>query len=96
VVTFNVDGSAAVGFQEKPRLPDIWVNSGFFVVEPRALDYIESDDESWEEGPLTRLAADGQLGAHRHEGFWQCMDTPTDRERLDRQWRAGGAPWKIW
>lgn len=95
VVTFSGDG-AAVAFQEKPRLPDVWVNSGFFVVEPRALDYVVREDESWEEGPLTRLAADGQLAAYRHEGFWQCMDTPTDRELLDRLWRAGGAPWKVW
>jgi glucose-1-phosphate cytidylyltransferase len=95
VVTFNGQGNA-VGFQEKPRLPDVWVNSGFFVLEPRALDYIERDDESWEEGPLTRLAAAGQLTAYRHEGFWQCMDSPADRERLERLWRDGAAPWKVW
>jgi glucose-1-phosphate cytidylyltransferase len=96
VVTFGPDGRTAVGFEEKPQLPDLWVNSGFFVVEPQALDYAERDDESWEEGPLTRLAAEGQLAAYRHEGFWQCMDTPVDRERLDRLWRAGEAPWKVW
>jgi glucose-1-phosphate cytidylyltransferase len=96
VVTFGGNGSVAVGFQEKPRLPHVWVNSGFFVVEPRALDYIECDDQPWEEGPLTRLAADGQLAAYRHEGFWQCMDVPPDRDRLDGLWRAGHPPWKVW
>lgn len=95
IVTFNGGGSA-VRFEEKPRLPDVWVNSGFFVVEPRALDYIERDEESWEEGPLTRLAAAGQLTAYRHEGFWQCMDSPADRDRLERLWRDGSAPWKVW
>lgn len=94
VVTFG--GNGAVSFQEKPRLPDIWVNSGFFVVEPRALDYVARDDESWEEGPMTRLAADRQLAGYRHDDFWQCMDTPTDRERLERMWRSGEAPWKVW
>jgi len=96
VVTFSRNGSASVGFQEKPRLPDMWVNSGFFVVEPKAIDYVESDDQAWEAGPLTRLAAEGQLAGYRHEGFWQCMDAPPDRDRLDELWRGGQAPWKVW
>jgi glucose-1-phosphate cytidylyltransferase len=96
VVTFSGNGTTAVGFEEKPRLPGMWVSSGFFVVEPRALDYVKSDDEAWEEGPLTRLAADRQLAGYRHEGFWQCMDAPPERERLEQLWRSGEAPWKIW
>ena len=91
--THNV---GVVGFQEKPRLPDIWVNSGFFVVEPRALDYITSDDESWEEGPLTRLAADQQLMAYRHPHFWQCMDTMREKHLLQKLWDSGNPPWKLW
>ncbi len=96
VVSFADAGTAGpVRFEEKPRMPALWVNSGFFVVEPRALDYIASDAESWEEGPLTRLSDAGQLAAYRHEGFWQNMDAPADRDRLDRLWRDGHAPWNI-
>jgi glucose-1-phosphate cytidylyltransferase len=95
VITFE-EGTGSVGFQEKPRLEQMWVNGGFFVVEPRALDYIESEDEAWEEGPMTRLARDGQLAAFRHAGFWQCMDAPRDRQILEDLWRGGKAPWKVW
>jgi glucose-1-phosphate cytidylyltransferase len=94
VITFSNDGTGAIEFQEKPRLKDIWVNSGFFVVEPAALDYVTRDDEAWEDGPLTRLAAQGQLAAYKHTGFWQCMDTPRDREVLEDLWYSGHAPWK--
>jgi glucose-1-phosphate cytidylyltransferase len=96
VITFPGDGSSIVGFQEKPRLDDVWVNGGFFVVEPGALDYIEREDEAWEEGPMTRLAQAGELAAFKHEGFWQCMDAPRDRQMLEDLWRGGKAPWKVW
>lgn len=95
VVTFAADGNGAA-FEEKPRVPDLWVNSGFFVVEPEALDYITGDDESWEEGPLTRLAAAGQLTGYRHDSFWQCMDAPRDQQLLEKLWSGGAAPWKVW
>jgi glucose-1-phosphate cytidylyltransferase len=96
VVSFAPDGNAAAAFDEKPRLDTLWINSGFFVIEPRALDYIERDEQAWEDGPLRRLAADGQLAAFKHEGFWQCMDAPRDRDLLEELWRTGRAPWKIW
>jgi len=96
VVSFAADGNAAAAFDEKPRLDTLWINSGFFVIEPRALDYIERDEQAWEDGPLTQLAADGQLAAFKHEGFWQCMDAPRDRDLLEELWRTGRAPWKIW
>jgi len=96
VVTFSRNGHSAVGFEEKPRLTDLWVNSGFFVIEPPALDYIEGDDQPWEQGPMTRLAREGQLAAYQHEGFWQCMDAPRDRELLEELWSGGSAPWKAW
>ncbi len=96
VLTFSDNGHHAVSFEEKPRLKDIWVNSGFFVVEPTALDFIEGDDQPWEEGPLCRLAREGQLAAYKHAGFWQCMDTPHDRRLLEGLWRDGRAPWKVW
>ena len=96
VLTFGANGSGTVGFQEKPRLEGVWVNGGFFVIEPRALDYIEGDDQPWEESPLTRIAGDGQLGAYKHGGFWQCMDAPRDRKVLEDLWNSGRAHWKVW
>jgi glucose-1-phosphate cytidylyltransferase len=95
LISFAGDSARVTGFQEKPRLDGVWVNSGFFVMEPRALDYVECDDDAWEERPLRRIAADGQLAAYKHHGFWQCMDTPRDREVLEQLWRDG-APWKVW
>ena len=96
VVTFSQNGSGKVSFQEKPRLPDLWVNSGFFVIEPGALDYIEGDSQVWEEAPLARLAGEGLLAAYKHGGFWQCMDAPRDRQLLEDLWQENRAPWKIW
>jgi glucose-1-phosphate cytidylyltransferase len=96
VVTFSNNGKTSVGFDEKPRLKDLWVNSGFFVIEPGALDYIDGDDQPWEQEPITRIARDGQLTAYRHVGFWQCMDAPRDRQLLEELWQQGQAQWKIW
>jgi glucose-1-phosphate cytidylyltransferase len=96
VVTFSQNGSGKVGFEEKPRLTDLWVNSGFFVIEPAALDYIEGDSQAWEEAPLARLADEGRLAAYKHGGFWQCMDAPRDRQLLEDLWQENKAPWKIW
>lgn len=96
VLTMSENGSRAVGFKEKPVQKDLWVNGGFFVIEPAALDYVTGDDEPWERGPMTRLAGRGELTAYRHEGFWQCMDAPGDRQVLEDLWNSGRAPWKIW
>lgn len=82
------------GFVEKPR-SEHWINGGFFCFEPGALDYL--DEESvLEREPMERLAADGQLLAHRHEGFWDCMDTYKDAVVLDDLWNSGEAPWRVW
>jgi glucose-1-phosphate cytidylyltransferase len=80
------------GFTEKPQL-DSWVNGGFFVMEPSALDRIGPDDVL-ERGPLERLAAEGELHAFRHEGFWDCMDTYKDTLLLNELWERGAAPWR--
>jgi glucose-1-phosphate cytidylyltransferase len=96
VVTFPDNGGGSVGFAEKPRVPDLWVNSGFFVMEPEALDAIQGDDEAWEGAPLTRLSAAGRLTGYKHHGFWQCMDAPRDRDLLEAAWRNGSAQWKVW
>ena len=80
------------GFEEKPQF-DGWINGGFFVFEPAALDYIQ-DDSTLEREPLENLAKDGQLRAYRHTGFWDCMDTYKDAVLLNDLWEAGRAPWK--
>jgi glucose-1-phosphate cytidylyltransferase len=83
-----------LGFREKPR-SDHWINGGFFCFDADALAYIERDSVL-ERAPLERLAAAGQLRAHRHEGFWQCMDTYKDAVLLNDLWAAGEAPWRMW
>jgi glucose-1-phosphate cytidylyltransferase len=89
------DGDRIRHFKEKSTLHEGWINGGFFVVEPRALDYITSD-VMWEHAPMEALAKDGQLFAYRHEEFWQCMDTVRDLRYLESLWDAGQAPWKTW
>jgi glucose-1-phosphate cytidylyltransferase len=83
-------------FREKPEGDGGWVNGGFFVVEPKAIDYIDGDATSWEKQPLERLAREGQLHAFRHDGFWQPMDTLRDKKYLEDLWKSGKAPWKVW
>ncbi|HXR29562.1 MAG TPA: sugar phosphate nucleotidyltransferase [Solirubrobacterales bacterium] len=82
------------GFVEKPR-SEHWINGGFFCFEPGALRYLE-ETSVLEREPLQRLAADGELNAHRHEGFWDCMDTYKDAVELNDLWSSGNAPWPIW
>jgi len=89
----RLNGEGVVqGFEEKPQF-DGWINGGFFVFEPRALDYIH-EDSTLEREPLENLANDGQLRAYRHTGFWDCMDTYKDAILLNDLWEAGRAPWK--
>jgi glucose-1-phosphate cytidylyltransferase len=88
------DDDRISGFEEKPRV-DQWVNGGFLLCEPGFLDYLE-ESSVLEREPLRRLAADGQLHAHRHTGFWDCMDTYKDAVVLNDLWEAGEAPWAVW
>jgi len=83
-------------FREKPRGDGAWINGGFFVLEPGAIDYIEDDSIVWEREPLKNLARDGMLAAYRHYGFWHPMDTLRDKEVLEELWRSGKSPWKVW
>jgi glucose-1-phosphate cytidylyltransferase len=92
----ELDGDVVSEFSEKPQAREGWINGAFFVLEPQVLDYIDGDETEWEKEPLERLAADGQLMAYRHEGFWQCMDTLRDRKLLEQLWDTGDAPWKLW
>jgi glucose-1-phosphate cytidylyltransferase len=83
-------------FSEKPDGDGAWVNGGYFVLDPRAVDYIDDDSTVWEQAPLRSLAHDGQLSAYRHNGFWQPMDTLRDRNVLEDLWQRDAAPWKVW
>jgi glucose-1-phosphate cytidylyltransferase len=83
-------------FHEKPGGDGGWVNGGFFVLEPDALDYIEGDTTVWEGEPMERLADEGQLAAYRHSGFWQPMDSLRDKMVLEEQWSSGSPRWKTW
>lgn len=90
------DGNRVVEFCEKPQTAEGWINGAFFVLEPGVMDYIDGDDTQWEREPMERLAADGQLMAYKHTGFWQCMDTLRDKKLLQDLWDAGQAPWRVW
>ena len=89
-------GDQVSEFTEKPQVGEGWINGGFFVLNRGVLDYIEGDATIWERAPLERLAANGELMAHRHEGFWQPMDTLRERHLLEELWASGRAPWKVW
>ena len=92
----ELEGQRVTGFMEKPTGDEGLINGGFFVLDPRCLDLIEGDDTRWEDEPLTRLAAEDQLRAYEHHGFWQPMDTVRERNLLEDLWASGGAPWKTW
>jgi glucose-1-phosphate cytidylyltransferase len=89
-------GNRIAAFREKTIDPDEWINGAFFVLEPGVFEYIAGDDTQWEREPLSRLAADGELMAHRHDGFWRCMDTLKEAQDLNALWRRGAAVWKVW
>ncbi|MFZ4854816.1 MAG: glucose-1-phosphate cytidylyltransferase [Desulfuromonadaceae bacterium] len=84
------------GFHEKPKGDGLWINGGFFVMQPEIFDYLDSDDTILERAPLEILAEQGQLAAYKHDGFWQAMDTLRDKTLLEELWESGDAPWKMW
>ena len=90
------ENSMVSGFQEKPIGDGSWINGGFFVLEPDVIDLIEGDHIMWEQEPLSALAANSQLNAYFHNGFWQPMDTLRDRNQLEKLWSESNAPWKVW
>lgn len=91
----EADGDLATRFREKPKIEQGWVNGGFFVFEPAVMGYL-TDDSTLESTPLERLAADGELGVFRHEGYWQAMDTMREKRQLEAEWSSGHPPWKVW
>jgi glucose-1-phosphate cytidylyltransferase len=90
-------GDDVSSFREKPQEEAAWINGGFFVLSPKVFSLISGDGCVWEQEPLSRLAADGQLAAFRHAGFWQPMDTLREKQMLQSHWQSPqGAPWKVW
>lgn len=94
VLQLDAAGGQVVEFTEKPQGEIGWINGGFFVLEPSALDYIEDDSTIWERGPMEMLANDGELSAFKHVGFWQPCDTLRDKQLLETLWTSGQAPWR--
>ena len=87
---------AVSSFREKKQMDGAPINAGYMVLEPSVFDYIEDDQTVFEQKPLERLAADGELMSYVHKGFWQCMDTKREKDILERYWAKGKAPWKVW
>ncbi|NLZ25874.1 MAG: glucose-1-phosphate cytidylyltransferase [Clostridiales bacterium] len=93
----SVDGNGSVtSFREKQMGDGSMINGGYMVCEPKVIDYIDDDSTVFEKAPLERLAAEGEIMAYRHSGFWQCMDTQRDKEQLESLWQSGKAEWKVW
>jgi glucose-1-phosphate cytidylyltransferase len=89
-------GEQVTGFIEKPRGDGGLINGGFFVLSPTCIDLIDGDETSWEGPPITKLAADGEVMAFDHHGFWQPMDTLREKNYLEELWNLGRAPWRVW
>lgn len=93
----DIDKNGCIrAFREKSELDAGWINGGFMVLEPKVIDYIADDSIMFERQPLESIAAEGQLMSYKHDGFWQCMDTLRDKEKLDGMWESENAPWKVW
>ncbi len=92
----NRESDLVTGFVEKPKGDGGWINGGFFVLSPKCIDYIDSDDTAWEQKPLKDIAIKGELMAYEHKDFWQPMDTLREKNLLEELWESGKAPWKTW
>ena len=92
----DIEGNSVRSFREKSKSDTGWINGGYMVVDPKALDYIEGDSTVFEREPLEHIAEDGELACYKHCGFWQCMDTLNDKEKLEKLIIKREAPWMIW
>lgn len=90
----DLNGETVNSFREKSEHDTGWINAGFMVLEPKVLDYVADDTIMFEREPMERIAAEGQMMCYKHAGFWQCMDTLRDKEKLEKLWASGKAPWK--
>lgn len=95
IMEINKDG-AITAFREKSDIDSNRISGGFMVLEPQVFDYLEGDETIFEKGPMMKLAAGGQFNAYLHDGFWQCMDTKREMDKLQKMWHDGNAPWKVW
>jgi len=93
-ITF--EGDQVTEFFEKPQTSVGWINGGFFVLNAKAIDYVDGDETIWERESVERLARDGQVMGYRHYGFWSCMDTLREKNYLEELWASDNPPWKIW
>ena len=92
----DIDNDKVVSFREKDKQDMGWINGGFMVLEPDVFEYIDGDTTVFEKYPMEKLADEGNLNCYKHYGFWQCMDTLRDKEKLEKMWNDGCAPWKQW
>jgi glucose-1-phosphate cytidylyltransferase len=92
----DIIGDKVNSFREKSKCDIGWVNAGFMVLEPKVLEYINGDATVFEREPMENIANDGEMMCYKHSGFWQCMDTLRDKEKLEKLWGSGNAPWKMW
>jgi len=92
----KIENEKVADFQEKPHIEGEWVNGGFFVLNPKVFDYIKDDSTVWEKEPMEKLTKDGQLSAYKHRGFYQPMDTISDKNHLEKLWQNNEALWKVW
>lgn len=90
----DLDGDQVLSFREKNARDTGWINAGFMVLEPQVIDYILDDTSVFEREPMETIASKGQMVCYKHTGFWQCMDTLRDKEKLDKMWASKNAPWK--
>ena len=95
--SLEIEGNNRVhSFKEKPKGDSKWINGGFFICEAKVFDYIEGDSTIFEQVPLEALAEEGELYSYKHDGFWRCMDTLSDKQSLNKIWSEGTAKWKLW
>jgi len=92
----DIENNIVTNFKEKPPMENIWVNGGYFVLEPDVFDYIKNDSSVWEKEPMNQLVKRKQLSAYEHKGFYQHMDTISEKKYLNKLWESGDAQWKVW
>jgi glucose-1-phosphate cytidylyltransferase len=92
----EIKENKVISFKEKPPMEEVWVNGGFFVLEPQIFEYLENDSTIWEKEPMEGLVKNNQLSAYKHRGFYQHMDTVKEKNLLNKLWQEDKAKWKVW